>query len=201
MAIRPVPARLSTGGQSQVRYFTITVSWAFGLLLLGFSLFVSLETLSRKLFNFSFQGADELGGYILAVCGSLAFSVALLERGHVRIDFLHDMLPPGAKAVLNWCSAILMACLGYFFARYCFPVILDTQAYGSTAATPWATPLIYPQSLWFAALIIFFLVSVWLAVKATKALFSGKIDQINEAFGPAGAMEELESELSDLRQR
>lgn len=35
----------------------------FGLIFLVLSAIVSIETISRKLFNFSLQGADELGGY------------------------------------------------------------------------------------------------------------------------------------------
>ncbi|AXS41525.1 TRAP transporter small permease [Breoghania sp. L-A4] len=181
--------------------FTRAVSWAFGLLLIGLSIFVSLETVSRKLFNFSFQGADELGGYILAICGSLAFTVALIERGHVRIDFLHDRLPEPFQAVLNWFSALFMALLGLFFARYGYGVIRDTLDYGSTAPTPWATPLIYPQSLWYAALVIFFLVSLGLLAGATWNIARGRFGVVNRLNGPKGAMEELSEELSDFRNR
>lgn len=181
--------------------FTIAVSWIFGLLLLGLSFFVSLETLSRKIFNHSFQGADELGGYILAVCGSLSFTVALIERGHVRIDFIHDHLPEKTKAVLNWLTTLAMCGLGWFFVRYCYPVIRDTLDYGSTAATPWATPLIYPQSLWFAALSIFFVASLWLALLSTWTIFNGSARDVNLAFGPKGASEELKEEIEDLGQR
>ena len=75
------------------------VSWLFGLVLIAFALFVSAETVSRKVFNFSFQGADELGGYALAIGGALSFTIALLERGHIRIDLLHDKLGTRAQAV------------------------------------------------------------------------------------------------------
>ena len=65
------------------------LSWVFGGLLVGLSAFVAAETVSRKLFNFSFQGADELGGYVLAIGGALSFTVALIERAHIRIDLIH----------------------------------------------------------------------------------------------------------------
>ena len=65
------------------------LSAVFGWMFLALSVLVAAETLSRKLFNFSFQGADELGGYALAVGSSLAFTVALVERAHIRIDLLH----------------------------------------------------------------------------------------------------------------
>ncbi|NVK35658.1 MAG: TRAP transporter small permease [Rhodobacteraceae bacterium] len=184
-----------------MKIFASIASWSFGLLLLAFSVFVTLETLSRKLFNFSFQGADELGGYILAICGSLAFSVAVMERGHIRIDFLYDRMPPIAQAILNVLATLAMFAFGVFFLRYCYSVINDTLAYGSTAATPWATPLIYPQTLWYVALAVFFVVTTVRLVLVIKAFFSGKYAELNHEYGPKGVSEELSDELTDLRSR
>ena len=184
-----------------MRGFVTAVSWVFGLLLVGLSLFVSLETISRKLFAFSFQGADELGGYVLAVSSSLAFAVALLERGHIRIDFLHDRFPPRVQALLNWLAVLSLAAFGVFLVRYGFPVIRDTLAYNSTAATPWATPLIYPQAIWFAALAVFALAGLARAGSATFCLLRGDAAALNRRFGPKNAVEELDEELEDLRRR
>jgi TRAP-type C4-dicarboxylate transport system permease small subunit len=39
----------------------------FGLMFLFLVVLVSVETIGRKVFNFSIQGADELGGYALAI--------------------------------------------------------------------------------------------------------------------------------------
>ncbi|POF33591.1 TRAP transporter small permease [Roseibium marinum] len=184
-----------------MHFFTRVASWSFGLLLLAFSLFVTLETLSRKIFNHSFQGADELGGYILAICGSLAFSVAVVERGHIRIDFLYDRMPPRVQAALNILATLSLFAFGIFFLRYCFSVIKDTLDYGSTAATPWATPLIYPQAIWYAALAIFFIVTALRTASAFRQLISGDLDGLNHDFGPKGVSEELNDELTDLRSR
>jgi len=184
-----------------MKRFTVIVSWAFGVMMLALSVFVSIETISRKLFNFSFEGADELGGYVLAVGSSLAFTVALLERGHIRIDLLFGYLPEKAQAILNWLAVMLLAAMGLFLAWYCLPVILDTLEYRSTAATPWATPLIYPQAVWYAALVVFAAAGVWLAVRACAMLFSGNVAGVNAEFHPKGALEELADEVEDLEHR
>ena len=181
--------------------FTIAVSWVFGAMMLALSIFVAIETISRKLFNFSFQGADELGGYALAVGSSLAFTVALLERGHIRIDLLFGYLPDCIQAVLNWLSVVLLAGMGVFLAWYCLPVIIDTLAYRSTAATPWATPLIYPQAVWYVSLLVFTIAGLWLAGRASRLLCAGKTDEINRNFHPKGALEELADEVVDLEHR
>jgi TRAP-type C4-dicarboxylate transport system permease small subunit len=173
----------------------------FGAVFLALSVVVTVETVSRKLFNVSLQGADELGGYALAVGSTIAFSLALMGRNHIRVDVFHEMLPRRLQALLNWLSIVSLATLGLFIAWVAFKVLHDTLAYGSTAPTPWATPLIVPQSVWYVGLAIFALVASGYAVRATLLLASGRIDQLNRDFHPKSAKEELREELDDLAQR
>ena len=143
----------------------------FGALFLGLSAVVTVETLSRKLFNVSLQGADELGGYALAVGSTIAFSLALMGRAHIRVDVFHELLPRKLQSVLNWLAVVSLAALGVFIAWIAFKVLADTLQYGSTAQTPWATPLIYPQAVWYAGLVVFALVaSVGVVLAAVYAI-------------------------------
>ncbi|MGR3343875.1 MAG: TRAP transporter small permease subunit [Paracoccaceae bacterium] len=181
--------------------FAVISSRLFGASLIGLSFFVSLETIMRKVFNFSFQGADELGGYTLAIGSSLAFVVALVDRAHIRIDVLHSHFPKRLQAVMDWLSVVSIAILGIFVIYVGRIVIFDTWSYGSTAATPWATPLIIPQAAWYAALCIFALCAIIMAVRATRLLLAGRLDEVSEEFHPKGVQEELEEEMSDLERR
>lgn len=173
----------------------------FGGIFLCLSVVVVVETISRKLFNFSLQGADELGGYALAVGSTLSFSLALMGRNHIRVDVFHDMFPRRLQAMMNWLSITALAVIGVFIVWVAFKVIGDTRQYGSTAQTPWATPLIWPQSIWFAGLVIFALVALGFAIKATRLLLTGQIDRLNHDFHPKSAKEELKEELDDLAMR
>ena len=173
----------------------------FGYLFLALSFLVTVETILRKLFNMSIQGADELGGYALAVGSSIAFAIALVGRSHIRIDILYRFFPAWMQAGLNWLSYVLMAAFSLLLGWVCLKVVNDTMDYGSTAATPWATPLIYPQSVWYGALLLFTLVAVVLALRASYLLFSNRVDRLNEEFHPKGAIEELKEEIEDLEQR
>jgi TRAP-type C4-dicarboxylate transport system permease small subunit len=173
----------------------------FGTIFLGLAVVVTVETVARKLFNVSLQGADELGGYALAVGSTIAFSLALMGRAHIRVDVFHDRFPPRVQAVLNWISIVSLALFGLFIAWVAFKVIGDTMQYRSTAQTPWATPLIIPQSVWYAGLAIFALVATGYALRATGLLFSGRIDTLNKDFHPKSAKEELKEELDDLAVR
>jgi len=177
------------------------LSCIFGYMFIALSFFVTAETILRKVANFSFQGADELGGYALAVGSALAFTIALIGRSHIRIDILHQHFPKYLQAVLNWISAVLLAGFGLLLAKVTYKVVVDTMEYQSTAPTPWATPLIYPQGFWFITLSAFCVVATLYALYASKLFFTGQIDQLNEEFHPKGAMEELSEEIQDLSLR
>jgi len=184
-----------------MRRFVSVSSNVFGVMMLVFALLVTVDTIARKLLDFSLQGTDELGGYALAVGSSLAFTVALVERAHIRIDLLHARLPRYARATLNWLSALLIAALAVMLVAVCWQVLADTISYRSTAATPWATPLIWPQAAWYAALVVFALAAVWLALRASVLLVRGRIRELDEDYHPKGAIEELHEELQDLGSR
>lgn len=173
----------------------------FGLIFLGLSLLVTVETIVRKVFNFSLQGADELGGYSLAVGGTIAFSLALMGRTHIRVDVFHEHLPNALKAVLDWLSAVCLAAFAVLLAWLAWYVVQDTMDYMSVSQTPWATPLKYPQSAWLIGLIAFAVVAVLLAGRASWLLLRGEAVQLDREFGPRSTREEVDEELADLKVR
>ncbi|MGH8675509.1 MAG: TRAP transporter small permease subunit, partial [Burkholderiales bacterium] len=171
------------------------------VIFLALSVVVTVETLARKLFNFSIQGADELGGYSLAIGSTIAFALAVIGRNHIRVDVFHELFPRRMKAALNWLSIVLLAGIAVLFVAVSFRVLSESLEYRSTAQTPWATPLIWPQSLWYAGLVLFMLVAVGYAGRASWLLFTRRIDELNEEFHPKNAKEELKEELEDLAHR
>jgi TRAP-type C4-dicarboxylate transport system permease small subunit len=207
MGARPAPAAQAVAAAATERKPTMKdrietlLATVFGGIFLVLSVVVAVETISRKLFNVSLQGADELGGYALAVGSTIAFSLALMGRNHIRVDVFHDKFPRAMQAALNWLSIVSLAALGAFIAWIAFKVIGDTLQYGSTAQTPWATPLIWPQGVWYAGLVTFALVATGYAVRATLLLFTSRIDTLNHDFHPKSAKEELKEELEDLAHR
>ncbi len=173
----------------------------FGLVFVALSLVVALETALRKLFNISLQGADELGGYALAVGATIAFSLALLGRNHIRVDVIHERLPRGLQTVLNWLSALSMAGFAGLMAWLAWFALQDSQAYQSVSQTPWATPLVYPQSAWLLGLVVFALLATGIAAYATGLLLTGRWDRLNQMLHPRSTREELKEELDDLQHR
>ena len=196
-----VPAAAPAPETSVKAHIENVLAWVFGTTFLVLAAVVTVETIARKVFNVSLQGADELGGYALAVGSTIAFSLALMGRNHIRVDVFHEMMPRRMQAFLNWFSIVSLAAFGIFVAWVATKVIADTQAYGSTAQTPWATPLIWPQSVWYAGLVIFALVATGYALRATGLLARRRTDTLNHDFHPKSAKEELKEELDDLANR
>jgi len=173
----------------------------FGLIFLTLSLVVSVETVIRKLFNVSLQGADELGGYALAFGATIAFSMALLGRNHIRVDVFYHLFPKPLKTFLNWLSIISLAAFATLMAWLAWFVIQDTISYQSVSQTPWAVPLVYPQSAWLFGLIVFACLTFATAMYATWLLVRGKTREMDRMLEPRSAREELEEELQDLQGR
>jgi len=192
------PARAGVSVKERVENLLAMV---FGMTFLGLAVVVAIETISRKVFNFSLQGADELGGYALALGSTISFSLALMGRNHIRVDVFHERMPQRVQAFLNWISIVLLAALAVFIAVLAFKVIGDTLQYRSTAPTPWQTPLIWPQSVWYAGLLMFALVACALALRASKLYFGGDLKTLNREFPPKSTKEELKEELEDLSSR
>lgn len=173
----------------------------FGYLCMALSILVCVEVFARKTLGMSLQGADELGGYVLAIGSCICFCVALIGRNHMRIDILHYRFSPKIQAILNWIAVLTLTLFALLMAFTGFRVVVDTFGYKSTAPTPWATPLIYPQSLWYAAIVMFALIGIYLACRATLLLAAGRWEALRIEFQPKATQEELEEELKDAAKR
>src|SRR2546426_11826338 len=92
-----------------MKWFESTLANIFGLIFLALSVIVTVETIARKVFTFSIQGGDELGGYALALGSTIAFWLALLGRNHSRVDVFHEIFSPRVQAGLNWISITMIA--------------------------------------------------------------------------------------------
>lgn len=176
-------------------------SLTFGLIMLALSAAVTVETIVRKLFSVSLGGVDELSGYAIAIGAPLAFAVALIEQSHIRINLFHLQMGPTMQAVLNAVAAITIGVLAVYLLYFTIDTVRDTQAYRSIAQTPWATPLIYPQTLWLVAMAAFAVPAAILAVRAALLLLRGDWMTLNRRFGPESVEEEIQAELEDFKSR
>ena len=176
-------------------------AWLFGAIFVLLSLAVAVEVSMRKVFNVSLQGVDELGGYALATGAGVSFALALVARAHIRIDLVHERLPRGLRIVLNLAAVASLAVTAGLLPILAWFALSDSIAMNSTAQTPWATPLRYPQAAWFAVLAVFAVVAIVSLLRALGLVLRGRSDLIERDYGPKGTREELQEELADIESR
>ncbi|MDP6883134.1 MAG: TRAP transporter small permease subunit, partial [Rhodospirillales bacterium] len=85
----------------RVRTLTRYGAWFGGTLILMAAFVVAFDVVVRELFVLPVGGTDELSGFALAISSAFAFSYALLERAHVRIDSIYTALPRRVCAFLD----------------------------------------------------------------------------------------------------
>ncbi len=170
--------------------------WFGGALFILASIIVGVEVVIRKTIGATIGGADELSGYALAIASAWAYGFALLERAHIRIDTLYAVLPTRLAAVCDILS--VMAFLGFFclISRYALEVLVQTIALGSRSMTPLQTPLVIPQTLWFAGLCVVILAGLALTLRASILFATGDITACQRLVGSRSAKDEVEEELA-----
>lgn len=173
----------------------------FGTTMIALSVTIVAEILLRKFFSFSLGGVDELGGYAVAIVAPLAFLVAAADSAHIRINLLHSRLPIRLRAVLNVAAAVSLTLLALFLFYFTVQTVLETLEYRSIAQTPWATPLIYPQSVWLAAMGVFALGMLGICAGAVALLFKRDWQALDLRYGPESVSDEVLAELDDLKKR
>lgn len=162
-----------------------------GYACLGLSFLIVFEILARKLLNFSMQGVDEIGGYVVAITGTFGMALAASMRAHTRIDVLLNRLPLRLQAGLNILAYVSLALSATFMAYMAWMTLSESLLFKSRASTPLQTPLWLPQGLWLAGLVLFALTAVVMAGRSLAKLRSG-LDQANRALSPQSLAEELD---------
>ncbi|MFO1306337.1 MAG: TRAP transporter small permease [Burkholderiales bacterium] len=171
-----------------------------GYIVLLLSVLVSIDIVGRKLFGFTFQGMDDLGGYVLAIIAVVGASYTMAMRGHTRVDVFLVRMPPGAQRALNALAMVTMAGFAAFAAWRGLDVLMESIEFQSVATNPLQTPLWQPQSLWFIGLALFAFISLLYALHAVVLFVRGSPD-LNRMYGPASAQDELEAELTARAER
>ena len=161
----------------------------------------AIEIISRKVFNYSFQGVDEIGGYVLAITASFGFGYATLTRAHTRVDFLLLHLPLRIRAAIHAIAAVVMSFVSAGMLWYAIKALRETLEYQSIANSPLQTPIWIPQSIWLAGFAVFAAVSFFLAFRALSLLFRGDVETLELELGtttPKEELDALETELDSL---
>jgi TRAP-type C4-dicarboxylate transport system permease small subunit len=175
------------------------VAIVFGYTLLAYSLVLSAEIVGRKLFNTSFKGIDEVGGFVLAISAAIGASYSMANRAHTRVDVFLVMMPKSVQRVLNTLAMVTMAVFGIFAAWRGVAVLGETVEFGSTSSNL-QQPLWIPQLAWVIGLGLFGIIALLYAAHAVWLLATGR-PNLNAFYGPLSVDDELEGELAALEAR
>jgi TRAP-type C4-dicarboxylate transport system permease small subunit len=176
-----------------IEFLTLACGWWF----IALSVATCVEMVSRKLFNYSLQGIDEIGAYTLAVTSAIGFSYALLLKAHTRVDFLVSKLPVGLRAFLNLAAMVTLAAMALFAVYRGWVVPAESVEFQSVSTSPLQTPLWIPHSLWFLGWALFALCAAILAAHA-GLLFVRDKRALNKTYGPLTLEEEIEAEAGEI---
>jgi TRAP-type mannitol/chloroaromatic compound transport system permease small subunit len=170
-------------------------AWFGGALIVAAALLVGVEVVIRKAFTMTIGGADELSGYALAIATTWGLAFTLLERAHVRIDSLYIHLPVRLAAILDLIGLALF--IGFFslVTWHGWGVFATSVRLDAHSMSPLGTPLVIPQALWIAGLILFLLIAALLLVRALVAFVQGDLGTMRRLVGSRTLTEEMAAEL------
>ncbi len=174
--------------------FSRWLVWIGGTLLIGSALMVSLEVVLRKVANSSLGGADEVSGYAFAVATALAFSYALFERAHIRVDALYGLFPKGLRFITDLLGLALLTGFAAVVAWMAWQMVGDTIEHGARSITPMRTPLIIPQLPWLFGWLLFVFFGVLLLVTAVARRLRGDGAGADRLIGVKSMGEQIEDE-------
>lgn len=167
---------------------------AAGVTIVGLSLLIGFDIVARSWFRFSVQGTDELGGYVLALVGSLGLPYALLKRGHPRIDLLLPYLPQPLVRVLHVAAYGALTWFAVFVADHSIRTLMEAFRFNTTANTPLQTPLWIPQLLWVVGTVAFACVALICTLHAAY-LWWREPARLTALYGPPSPDDEIKDYL------
>ncbi len=189
--------RLIEGARTLTRYGV----WFGGVLILLAAVVVSIDVTARGVFNVSLGGADELSGFALAIGSAWAFSFALLERAHIRIDSLYTILPHRIRAGLDILGLTVFALFMGLMAWQATGVFTESVRNSTVTLSSIAWPLRYPQFLWVIGLWWFVLVALLLWIRAVLTVVRGNFIGVQLQIGSRTVQEEIKGELRQIDER
>ncbi|WP_422368721.1 TRAP transporter small permease subunit [Pelagibius sp.] len=146
--------------------------WVNGAALILVAFMIGFDVIARKMFNVSVGGADEIGGYFLAISSAWAASFTLFKHNHIRMDVVHARLPERGQRLLDLLALLALFAFVGTVAWYANEMWMKSFSFGSRANTPLLTPLWIPQGLWLIGLAMF-LVTTTAAIVATIGVMCG----------------------------
>ena len=172
--------------------------WVGGAALLAAALMVTVDVLSRKIFNVTMSGSDEYSGYVFSATTTWAYSYCLLHRSNVRTDALYNYLPRKVTAILDVVGLLLLFYFMSIMTYYAMVSFVDSWVNNSVSITTLGTPQWIPQLFWVAGLILFFVTLILVVVYSIIALLQRNWDLVARVAGVPSIAETMQEETHGI---
>lgn len=116
------------------------------LSLLGILALITAELVARNIFGHSIHFAWDLAGYLMGTCFLLACGSAMKGGSHVRVTALLEAIPQAIGRKLEFLACVVGLAICGYLAWALIEMAWLSGVRGSTAATSFRVPLVYPQS-------------------------------------------------------
>jgi TRAP-type C4-dicarboxylate transport system permease small subunit len=176
-------------------------AWLGGGALILVSCLVTLEVVLREFFLIGLSAATEVSAYVLAVSTAWAYAYALLERNHVRVDAVIQLLPQRLLVVMDLLAMLALAWFAGTLLWHGWGVVGMSLDMGAHAMTPLSTPLWIPQGLWVFGIAFFFATCLLLLLRALQLVAAGKFREASDLIGTFSREQEAADEAEDAARR
>jgi TRAP-type C4-dicarboxylate transport system permease small subunit len=177
-----------------VRAVSRVSAWISGALLTIAALVIGYDIFIRYFFNKTMGGGTEVAGYSLAIASAWGITVALMRRGHVRIDAVYTHLPRRLRALLDIIGLVAFIVFFGLVTRYAYGVVEQSYISGTHSVSSLDVPLIVPQSVWLFGLAFFLIAAALLLARSVIAFIKGDLATVHGLIGARSTTEEVEAE-------
>lgn len=179
---------------ARLERFSTYLVWIGGASLMIAAIIVTFDVLSRKFFNVTMSGSDEISGYVFACSTTWAYSYCLLHRSNVRIDAIYNILPRPVMATLDVIGLSLLLYYMWFMTKTSVLAFLESWELGSVSITTLETPQWIPQLFWAGGIVMFFCTLVFVTLYALVALLQRNWDLVRRIAGVPSIAEVVDEE-------
>lgn len=116
------------------------------LSLLGILVLIASEIFARNLLGRSMHFSWDLAGYLMGACFLLTSASALKGGSHVRVTALLEVLPPSSTRIVECAACLLGTAICAMLSWALIDMAWLSFSRGTTAATSFRVPLVWPQA-------------------------------------------------------
>lgn len=173
------------------RVAMLTAGWCYVVI----TLLVCFDIVARRVGGFSSGATTELTGYLMAAGMTLGLAGTLMERGHVRIDVLIQRMPLRMRLIFHGVSVLALLVTSGFFAWGAVSLAWDSYQMGASDTSALHLPLIMPQGVWAAGLVLMLLAVIAVAARMLRLALVGHQEEADALMMARTDLDEAEETL------